>query len=94
MEPIDPRTVRARPAPRLQWRKPPPLDGAVALVERGAESEQRRIQAERQRSVLPHIYFSLARYVRRVPWHNYGCISHGQRRLKLVPQALGFVYVL
>ncbi len=63
MEPIDPRTVRSRPAPRLQWRKPPPLDGAVALVERGAESEQRRIQAERQRSVLPHIYFSLARYV-------------------------------
>jgi len=47
----------------MQWQRPVKLEGALALVERGADSEQRKVQAEREEKVLAQLFLSKSRYV-------------------------------
>ena len=49
--------------PPLQWQRPVKLEGALALVERGADSEQRKVQAEREEKVLAQLFLSKSRYM-------------------------------
>ena len=44
----------------LQWQRPAKLDG-VELVNQGAESEQKKIQLEREEKVLAQLFLSKAR---------------------------------
>ena len=44
----------------IPWVPPPKLDTAISLVERGTESEEKKVQAERESRVLASLYFSKA----------------------------------
>ena len=45
----------------LQWQRPLRVEGVLALVERGVDSEQRRVQAEREGKVLAQLFLSKSR---------------------------------
>ncbi|KAL5483956.1 hypothetical protein EMCRGX_G020377 [Ephydatia muelleri] len=44
----------------IPWQTPHKLDTAISLVERGTESEEKKVQAEREAKVLASLYFSKA----------------------------------
>ena len=45
----------------LQWQRPLRVEGVLALVERGVDSEQKRVQAEREGKVLAQLFLSKSR---------------------------------
>ena len=47
----------------LQWQRPLRVEGVLALVERGVDSEQKRVQAEREGKVLAQLFLSKSRCV-------------------------------
>ena len=45
----------------LQWQRPLRVEGVLTLVERGVDSEQKRVQAEREGKVLAQLFLSKSR---------------------------------
>ena len=45
----------------LQWQRPLRVEGVLILVERGVDSEQKRVQAEREGKVLAQLFLSKSR---------------------------------
>ena len=45
----------------LQWQRPQRNDSVLELVERGVNSEQKKIQAEREEKVLAQLFLSKSR---------------------------------